>query len=103
VAKYQVEAYKWDLLAAAQGDTKAKRNATALELMMTPGQVAEGSGGRRIGLHSARSHPPPTDNSMRTTSWLASLFGKSMNLPTEQEINPEGDQYDGQTSAVSHK
>ena len=37
-----MEAYKWDLLAAAQGDTKAKRNAFMLELMMSQEQVAEG-------------------------------------------------------------
>ena len=42
VAKYEVEAYKWDLLAAAQGDVKAKRNATMLELLMLPEQIAEG-------------------------------------------------------------
>lgn len=42
MAKYAVEAYKWDLLAAAQGDTKAKRNATMLELMLSPEQIAEG-------------------------------------------------------------
>jgi TPR repeat protein len=42
VAKYEVEAYKWDLLAAAQGDTKAKRNASLLELMLLPEQIAEG-------------------------------------------------------------
>ena len=43
VAKDAVEAYKWDLLAAAQGDTKAKRNATMLELMLSPEQIAEGN------------------------------------------------------------
>jgi TPR repeat protein len=42
VAKYEVEAYKWDLLAAAQGDGKGKRNATMLELLMLPEQIAEG-------------------------------------------------------------
>jgi TPR repeat protein len=42
VAKYEVEAYKWDLLAAAQGDTKAKRNATLLELLLSPEEIAEG-------------------------------------------------------------
>ena len=41
VAKYEVEAYKWDLLAAAQGDVKAKRNATLLELLMLPEQIAD--------------------------------------------------------------
>jgi TPR repeat protein len=43
VAKYEVEAYKWDLLAAAQGDTKAKHNASLLELLLSPEQIAEGS------------------------------------------------------------
>ena len=42
VPKYELEAYQWDLLAAAQGDTKAKRNATVLELMLSPEQIAEG-------------------------------------------------------------
>lgn len=42
VAKYEVEAYKWDLLAAAQGDSKAKRNASMLELMLSQEQIAEG-------------------------------------------------------------
>ena len=41
VAKYEVEAYKWFLLAAAQGDTKAKRNATLLELLLSPEEIAE--------------------------------------------------------------
>ena len=42
VPKYEAEAYKWDLLAAAQGDTRAKRNATMLELLLSPEQIAEG-------------------------------------------------------------
>jgi TPR repeat protein len=42
VAKYEVEAYKWDLLAAAQGDAKAKSNATLLEFMLSPEQITEG-------------------------------------------------------------
>jgi len=42
VAKYEVEAYKWDLLATAQGDTKAKHNVTMLELMLSPEEIAEG-------------------------------------------------------------
>ena len=42
VAKYELEAYKWDLLAAAQGDTKSKRNASMLELMLTPEEIAAG-------------------------------------------------------------
>jgi TPR repeat protein len=42
VAKYEVEAYKWDLLAAAQGDSKAKHNASLLELLLSPEEIAEG-------------------------------------------------------------
>jgi TPR repeat protein len=42
VAKHEVEAYKWDLLAAAQGDTKAKGNASMLGLLLSPEEVAEG-------------------------------------------------------------
>ena len=42
VAKYELEAYKWVLLAAAQGDTKAKRNATLLEFVMSPEEIAAG-------------------------------------------------------------
>jgi hypothetical protein len=41
VAKYEVEAYKWYALAGAQGDTKAKRNASMLELMLSQEQIAE--------------------------------------------------------------
>jgi hypothetical protein len=40
--KYEVEAYKWDLLAAAQGDSKGKRNASMLELLLSPKEIAEG-------------------------------------------------------------
>ena len=42
VAKYETEAYKWYLLAATQGDTKAKRNATLLELLLSSEETAEG-------------------------------------------------------------
>jgi len=42
VAKYEVEAYKWDLLAAAQADTKAKRNAFMLELLLSSEELADG-------------------------------------------------------------
>ena len=42
VAKYEVEAYKWDLLAAAQGETKAKHNASLLELLLSPEDIADG-------------------------------------------------------------
>jgi TPR repeat protein len=42
VPKYEVEAYKWDLLAAVQGDTRAKRNLSLLELLLSPEEIAEG-------------------------------------------------------------
>jgi TPR repeat protein len=43
VAKDPVEAYKWQLLAARQGDEDAKNNITVLESeLMTPEQIAEG-------------------------------------------------------------
>ena len=42
MAKYEVEAYKWDLLAAAQGDPKAKHNASVLALLLSPQEIAEG-------------------------------------------------------------
>jgi len=41
VAKDYVEAYKWLLLAARQGDEDAKKNITVLE-KLTPEQIAEG-------------------------------------------------------------
>ena len=46
VAKYEVEACKWYLLAAKQGHSKAQRNTTMLELMLLPEHVAEGK--RRV-------------------------------------------------------
>jgi hypothetical protein len=42
VPKYDVEAYKWGLLAAAQGDTKAKRNASLLQLLLSSEEIVEG-------------------------------------------------------------
>src|SRR5437867_7412955 len=42
VAKDYVEAYKWLLLAARQGDEDAKKNLTALESKLTPEQIADG-------------------------------------------------------------
>jgi TPR repeat protein len=42
VARYEVEAYKWYFLAAAQGDTKGKRNASMLELMLSQEEIADG-------------------------------------------------------------
>jgi TPR repeat protein len=41
VAKDYVEAYKWELLAAGQGDELAKKTMTVLESQMTPEQIAE--------------------------------------------------------------
>jgi len=60
VAKYEVEAYKWDLLAAAQGDVKAKRNASMLELMKLKEQVAEGK--RRAQAWLEQRKKAPTNN-----------------------------------------
>ena len=42
VAEDLVEAYKWLLLAARQGDEHAKKNMTVLESKLTPEQIAEG-------------------------------------------------------------
>ena len=42
VAKDWVEAYRWLLLAARQGDEDAKKNLTALESKLTPEQIADG-------------------------------------------------------------
>ena len=38
----EIEAYKWCLLAAAQGDDEAKKGAKSLERSLTPEQRAEG-------------------------------------------------------------
>ena len=69
VAKYEVEAYKWDLLAAAQGDTKAKRNVFLLELMLSPQETAEGKRRAQDWLEQ-RSEPSsgnPSPNPSETT------------------------------------
>ncbi len=42
VAKDEVEAYKWFLLAAAQGDEDAKTNMAIAERRLTREQIAEG-------------------------------------------------------------
>jgi TPR repeat protein len=42
VAKDEVEAYKWWLLAAGQGNDDAKYNMTIVENKMTREQIAEG-------------------------------------------------------------
>jgi TPR repeat protein len=42
VAKDEIEAYKWWLLAAAQGNDDAKYNTTIVENKMTREQIAEG-------------------------------------------------------------
>ena len=39
--EYQAEAYKWYLLAAAQGDEKAKDNASALQPLLLESQLTE--------------------------------------------------------------
>jgi TPR repeat protein len=60
VAKYELEAYKWYLLAAAQGDKKAKDNASMLELMLLPEQIAEGK--RRAQDWLEQRKKPSTNN-----------------------------------------
>jgi TPR repeat protein len=60
VAKYEVEAYKWDLLGAAQGDTKAKRNASMLELMMSQEEIAEGKRRADVWLEERKTAPLKT-------------------------------------------
>jgi uncharacterized protein len=42
VAKDYVEAYKWALLAARQGDEDAKKSMTVLEGKLTSEQIADG-------------------------------------------------------------
>jgi TPR repeat protein len=42
VPKHEVEAYKWYLLAAVQGDEKGKDNAGLVELVLLPDQIADG-------------------------------------------------------------
>jgi TPR repeat protein len=58
VAKYEVEAYKWYLLAAAQGDHKAKSNATLLELMKTNEQITEGKRRAQVWLERFKAASP---------------------------------------------
>jgi TPR repeat protein len=59
VAKYEVEPYKWYALAAAQGDTKAKRNASMLELMTSRQEVTEG---KRKAQDWLEQHEKPSAN-----------------------------------------
>jgi TPR repeat protein len=59
VAKYEVEAYKWYLLAAGQGDNKAKRNVSPLELMLPQEQIAEGKRRAQVWLEQRKN--PPTN------------------------------------------
>ncbi len=61
VAKYEVEAYKWDLLAAAQGHAKAKRHASMLELMLSRAQIAEGKRRADDWLKQRERRPPQKD------------------------------------------
>ena len=60
MAKYEVEAYKWYLLAAAQGDTKGKRNASMMELMLSPEQITEGKRRAQDWLDNRIAPPPKT-------------------------------------------
>jgi hypothetical protein len=60
VAKYEVEGYKWDLLAAAQGNVKAKRNVFTLELIMSPEQKAEGKRRADVWLEERKTTPLKT-------------------------------------------
>jgi TPR repeat protein len=58
VAKYEVEAYKWDLLAAAQGDAKAKSNTTLLELLMSQEQIEEGKQRAQVWFKQLKTNSP---------------------------------------------
>jgi hypothetical protein len=58
--KNEVEACKWYLLAAAQGDTKAKRNVSMLELRLSKEQMAEGK--RRAQDWLEQRKKPSTNN-----------------------------------------
>ena len=60
VAKYEVEACKWNLLAAAQGDAKGKRNTTMLELLLSPEALADGK--RRAQAWLEQQVAPSTNN-----------------------------------------
>ena len=61
VAKDYVEAYKWLLLAARQGDDwMMKKNMTELESkLMTPEQIADGKSGRAILSRASRGYSRP--------------------------------------------
>ena len=57
VEKDEVEAYKWYLLAAAQGDAKAKGHAPHLESLLTPEQITEGKRRADQFKPQQRTHP----------------------------------------------
>jgi TPR repeat protein len=71
VTKDEVEAYKWNLLATAQGDSKGKRNASMLELLLSREQIAEGKQRAQTWLEqrkqdsSKRTGPGPRNDKLR--------------------------------------
>jgi uncharacterized protein len=85
VAKYELEAYKWDLLAAAQGDTKAKRNASLLELMLSPEEIAEGK--RRAQAWLEQRKQSSNNNRCTHENHHTEAARRGINLP---RANPRG-------------
>jgi hypothetical protein len=61
-----VEAYKWTLLAAAQGNEEAKKSKIALERSMTREQIAEGQ--KRAREFKPHEIPPTGSDSSGTSS-----------------------------------
>jgi hypothetical protein len=82
VAKYELEALKWYLLAAAQGETKAKRNATLLELLLSPEEIAEGKRRAQAWLEQQKTTTlsPPMIESLKDS---VSRIGPSPNNSNE--------------------
>jgi tetratricopeptide (TPR) repeat protein len=71
VAKHELEAYKWYLLAAAQGDAKAKNNVILLDLMLSPAQIAEGKRRAQVWLEQLKATSPnPVADSVAHTNRL---------------------------------
>jgi S1-C subfamily serine protease len=66
VPKNYGEAYKWRLLAAAQGDRSAKQAVPALESIMTPEQIAEGQ--RLAAAFIPRKETPQSRNASSNNS-----------------------------------
>ena len=56
VAEYDVEAFKWNWLAAGQGDPAGKLNVTKLELMLSQQEIAEGKRLAQEWLEGQKSH-----------------------------------------------